>query len=96
MAGSVWTAGMFRHYAPGHPQSCILRNQSELDRLGPMLMERGGLVVSDKEEDIRLAVQHFGQMDTFHMTYDVECRSMFGKKRTRTIYLTFLSGATAK
>ena len=96
MGGSVWTAGMFRHYAPGHPQSCILKNRSELERLGPLLKEHGGLIVSDKEEDIRLAVKHFDRMDTFHMTYDVESRSMFGKKRTRTIYLTFLTGATTK
>ena len=35
MAGNAWTAGMFRQYAPGHPEGCIVGNRSELDRLGP-------------------------------------------------------------
>ena len=96
MAGDAWTAGMFRHYAPGHPQGCILRNQSELNRLGPMLKEHDGLVVSDKEEDILLATELFGPAVTLDTAYDIEYRSLLGKKRKKTIYLAFLNGPAAK
>ena len=96
MAGNAWTAGMFRQYAPGHPQGCIIRNRSELERLGPMLLAHGGAVVSDKEEDILAAMKYSGQTDALQMSYVVEYRSIFGKKRVRTIYLLFLDGAAAK
>lgn len=94
--GGAWTAGMFRHYAPGHPQGCIRKNGSEMERLGPMLRERGGLAVSDKEEDVDAAVELFGSPDTPRATMEVEYRSQFGKKRTKTIHLAFLDGTTAK
>ena len=96
MAGNAWTAGMFRQYAPGHPQGCILRNRSEAERLGPMLKERGGLVVSDKEEDILAAMKYSGRTDAPRMSFVVEYRSLFGKKRVRTIHLAFLDGAAVK
>ena len=95
MAGNAWTAGMFRHYAPGHPQGCILKNRSEVERLGPMLKERGGLVVSDKEEEIQLAMEYFGPY-VLQTTCDVDYRSAFGKKRSKTIHLAFLDGTAAK
>ena len=96
MAGDAWTAGMFRHYAPGHPQGCILRNRSELDRLGPTLQAHGGLIVSDKEEDILLAMELFGESVTLQTSYDIDYRSLFGKKRKKTIHLAFLDGPAAK
>ena len=96
IAGNSWTAGMFRQYAPGHPQGCIIRNRSELERLGPMLKERGGLAVSDKEEDIDHAMELFGSPASPQISYTVEYRSIFGKKRVRNIHLAFLDGAPAK
>ena len=96
MAGDAWTAGMFRHCAPGHPQACILRNRSELNRLGPMLQEHGGLVVSDKEEDIQLAMEYFGSAVTLQTSYDIDYHSLLGKKRKKTIHLAFLNGSAAK
>jgi len=96
IAGNAWTAGMFRHYAPGHPEGCILKNQSELERLGPMLKECGGLAVSDKEEDFLLAVEKFGGPETPRMKKDVEYRSAFGRKRMKTLHLAFLDGQAAK
>jgi len=94
--GGAWTAGMFRHYAPGHPQGCIRKNGSEVERLGPMLKGSGGLAVSDKEEDVDSSVEMFGGPDTPRTTMEVEYRSKFGKKRTKTIHLAFLDGAAAK
>ena len=96
VAGNAWTAGMFRQYAPGHPQGCILKNKSELERLGSMLKERGGLAVSDKEEDILLAMKYLGQPVICQTTYSIECRSLFGKKRVRKIYLAFLDASAPK
>ena len=94
--GNAWTAGMFRQYASGHPQGCIARNQSELDRLGPMLKECGGLAVSDKEEDIDFAADYFGTPDVPRITMEVECRSLLGKKRKRTFNLAILGPPAAK
>ena len=94
--GGAWTSGMFRHYAPGYPHGCIRKNASEVERLGPMLRKRGGLAVSDKEEDVDAAVEMFGSADTPRMTKEVEYRSRFGRKRTKTIYLAILDGAAAK
>ena len=96
MAGNAWTAGMFRQYATGHPQGCILKNRSELNRLGPMLKERGGLAVSDKEEDIDFAADFFGTPDVPRVAIEVEYRSLLGKKRKRTINLAILEPAAAK
>ena len=96
MAGNAWTAGMFRQYAPGHPQACICTNRSELDRLGPMLKERGGLVVLDKEEDIDFALELFGSPASPQISFAIECRSLFGKKRIRNIHLVILDGAPSK
>jgi len=96
MAGNAWTAGMFRHYAPGHPQGCIWKNQSEQDRLGPMLKECGGLAVSDKEEDMAAILELFGAPDTPYTMMQVEYHSIFGRKRTRNFYLAFLDGTAAK
>ena len=96
MAGNAWTAGMFRHYAPGHPQGCIGKNRSELDRLSPMLKECGGLAVSEKEEDMADILELFGIPDTPYTTIPVEYHSIFGRKRTRNFYLAFLDGGAAK
>ena len=96
MAGNVWTAGMFRHYAPGHPQGCIWNNRGEVERLGAMLKERGGLAVADSPEDMADILACFGAPDAPVFTMDVEYRSLFGKKRTRTLNLAVLDGASAK
>lgn len=96
MAGNAWTAGMFRQYAPEHPRGCIIKNRSELERLGPELRERGGLVVSDKEEDVDRALELFGSPDSPRLSRAIECRSLFGKKRVRNIHLAFLNGAPSK
>ena len=96
VAGNAWLAGMFRQYAPGHPEGCIVRNRSELDRLGPMLKERGGLAVADKEKDINSAVEYFGTPGVPCVTMDVEYRSLLGKKRVRTIYLAILDPEAVK
>ena len=96
VAGNAWTAGMFRQYAPGHPQGCIIRNRSELERLGPMLKERGGLAVSDKEEDIDSALELFGSPASPQISYTIEFRSLLGKKRVRSIHLAILEGTPSK
>ena len=97
VAGSEWTAGMFRQYASGHPQGCIIKNRSELERLGPMLKERGGLVASDKDRDILLALEYFGQPDAIRISLDdIEYSSLFGKKKGRKIYLAILDGIPSK
>ena len=96
MAGNAWTAGMFRHYAPGHPQGCIWNNRGETERLGSMLRERGGLAVADSPEDMADILNWCGVPDAPVFTMDVEYRSFFGKKRKRTINLAVLDGAAAK
>ena len=96
MAGNAWTAGMFRHYAPDHPQGCVWNNRGEVDRLGPMLRERGGLAVADSPEDMADILNWYGMPDAAVFTTDVEYRSLFGKKRTRTINLAVLNGTSAK
>ena len=96
MAGNAWTAGMFRHYAPGHPQGCIWNNRGEVERLGPMLKERGGLAVADSPEDMADILDWYGVPDAPVFTMDVEYRSLFGKKRRRTVNLAVLDGAGRK
>jgi 4-amino-4-deoxy-L-arabinose transferase-like glycosyltransferase len=96
MAGNPWTAGMFRHYAPGHPQGCIWNNRGEAERLGPMLKDCGGVAVTDDPEDMTALLKQFGAPDAPRTAVDVEYHSLFGKKRTRTINLAFLDGAPSK
>ena len=96
MTGNAWLAGMFRHYAPGHPQGCVWNNRAETDRLGPMLKERGGLAATEKEVDMDNLLDRFGLPDAPRFTMDVEYRSILGKKRTRTINLAVLDGTAAK
>ena len=96
MVGNVWTAGMFRHYAPGHPQGCIWNNRGEVERLGAMLKERGGLAVADSPEDMADILNWYGAPDAPVFTMDVEYRSLFGKKRKRTVNLAVLDGAGSK
>ena len=94
--GDAWASGLMRHYAPGHPQACIWDNRGELERLGPMLRQRGGLAVSDDPNDIDFAVKHFGTPDSPRMSLEIEYGAPLGKKRTKKINLAFLDGATAK
>jgi len=94
--GDAWAAGMFRQYAPGHPQGCIRKNGSEVERLGPMLRECGGLAVSDDPEDVDFAAEWFGTPDAPRTTMDVEYRSAFGKKRVKKIHQAFLCAPAAK
>ena len=96
MTGSAWLAGMFRHDAPGHPQGCIWNNRGEVDRLGPMLKERGGLAATEKDRDMDALLETFGVPDTPRITMDIEYRSILGKKRTRTIILAILDGEAEK
>ncbi len=96
MIGDAWASGLMRHYAPGHPQGCIWDNRGELERLGPMLRQCGGLAVSDDPNDIDFAVEHFGTPDTPRMSLPIEYSALFGKKRTKTINLAFLSSSAAK
>ena len=96
MTGSAWMAGMFRHYAPGHPQGCIWNNRGEVERLGPMLREKGGLAVTDDSEDMMELLKLYGAPDTPVMSKEVEYKSLFGKKRRRTTCLAILDGAPAK
>ena len=96
MTGNAWMAGMFRHYAPGHPQGCIWNNRGEVERLGAMLKERGGLAVADSPEDMTDILNWYGEPDAPVITMDVEFRSLLGKKRTRTIRLAFLDGTAVK
>lgn len=96
MTGSAWMAGMFRHYAPGHPQGCIWNNCGEVERLGPMLREKGGIAVTDDPEDMTELLTLYGAPDTPVMTKEVEYKSLFGKKRRRTTCLAILDGAPSK
>ena len=96
MTGNAWTAGMFRHYAPGHPQGCIWNNRGELDRLGPMLKENGGLVVADSMDSMSDILKHFGVPDLPVVSMDIEFHAVFGKKRTKTINVAILDGAALK
>lgn len=96
MIGDAWASGLMRHYAPGHPQGCIWNNPSEVERLGPMLRRCGGLAVSDDLDDIDFAVEHFGTPDSPRMSVEIEYSALLGKKRTRTINLAILDGASAK
>ena len=96
MTGSAWMAGMFRQYAPGHPQGCIWNNRGEVERLGPMLKEKGGIAVTDDSEDMNELLTLYGAPDTPVMTKDVEYKSLFGKKRRRTTCLAILKPAAAK
>jgi hypothetical protein len=96
MIGDAWASGLMRHYAPGHPQGCIWDNRGELERLGPMLRQRGGLAVSDDPNDIDFAVEHFGTPDSPRMSLEIEYGAPLGKKRTKTINLAFLDASAAK
>jgi 4-amino-4-deoxy-L-arabinose transferase-like glycosyltransferase len=96
MTGNAWLAGMFRHYAPGHPEGCIWNNRGEVERLGPMLREKGGLAVTDDSEDMIELLKMYGEPDVPVFTTDVEYRSLLGKKRKRTIDLAILDPAAAK
>jgi len=96
MTGNAWMAGMFRHYAPGHPQGCVWNNRAEVDRLGLMLKERGGLAATEKDIDMDALLETFGVPDTPRFTMDIEYRSILGKKRTRTVILAILDGEAAK
>ena len=94
MIGDSWTSGMFRHYAPGHPQGCIKGNPGEIRRLGPMLRELGGIAVSDDPLDIDLALELFGTPDTARTVFPVESRAVFGKKpRVREMIVAILPPA---
>ena len=92
MVGSRWLAGMFRQYAPGHPQGCIWSNRSEMERLGPMLKERGGLAVMENTENLDEFLAWYGTPDATRFTMDVEYRSLFGKKGSKTVIIAFLTG----
>ena len=96
VTGNAWLAGMFRHYAPGHPQGCIWNNGGEVERLGPMLRESGGVALTENPKDMTELLKQFGAPDTPVFTQDVEYRSLFGKKRTRTVNLAVLDGTAAK
>ena len=89
--GDATAAGMFRHYLPGHPQGCIRRNPCEIQRLGPMLREFGGVAVSDDPDDIDFALETFGNPpDTPRTTFEVEYRALFGKTRVRKMIVAIL------
>jgi len=90
MIGDSWTSGMFRHYAPGHPQGCIKGNAGERQRLGPMLREFGGIAVSDDPGDVDFAVEMFGTPDTYRTVFEVESRSVFGKPRVRKMNVAII------
>ena len=94
--GNAWAAGMFRQYAPGHPHGCVRKNTCEVERLGPLLREYGGLAVSEKDYDIDFALEHFGSPDAKRFTLEYEYCSLLGKKRTKKLHLAFLDGGTAK
>ena len=96
MIGDTWTAGLFRQYAPGHPHGCILNNPCEVERLGPLLRERGGLAVSDDPNDVDESVMLFGTPDARRESIEVEYSSLLGKKRTETLHIAFLGGSAAK
>ena len=96
MIGDAWASGLMRHYAPGHPLGCIWDNRGEVERLGPMLRQCGGLAVSDDPNDIDFAVEHFGTPDSPRMSMEIEYSALLGRKRTKTINLAFLSGSAAK
>ena len=96
MTGSAWMSGMFRHYAPGHPQGCIWNNRGEVDRLGAMLRDEGGLAVTDDPEDMIELLKLYGVPDTPVVTKEIEYKSLFGKKRRRTVNLAFLDAKAAK
>ena len=96
MIGDAWASGLMRHYAPGHPQGCIWDNRGEVERLGPMLRQCGGLAVSDDPNDIEFAVTHFGTPDSPRMSLEIEYSALLGKKRTKTIHLAFLDRSPAK
>lgn len=96
MIGDAWASGLFRQYAPGHPHGCILNNACEVERLGPLLRERGGLAVSDDLNDINESVKLFGTPDARRDAIEVEFSSLLGKKRTKTLHMAFLSGSAAK
>ena len=96
MAGSAWMAGMFRHYAPGHPHGCIWNNRGEVERLGSMLKEKGGIAVTDDPEDMIELLKLYGAPGTPVMTKEAEYKSLFGKKRRRTACLAILAPAAAK
>lgn len=90
--GDAWAAGMFRHYLPGHPQGCIRRNPCEVQRLGPMLREFGGVAVSDDPDDIDSAVELSGNPpDTPRTTFEIESRTLFGKHRVRKMIVAILT-----
>lgn len=94
--GNAWAAGMFRQYAPGHPHGCVRKNACEVERLGPLLREHGGLAVSEKLHDIDTAVELFGSPDTKRFTLKYEYSSLLGKKRVETFHLAILDGGTSK
>ncbi len=94
--GNAWCAGLFRHYAPGHPHGCIWNNRGETERLGAMLKECGGLAVTDKPDDLYFILLSLHASKAPQFTMEVEYRSLFGKKRTRTVHLAFLNGMAAK
>ena len=96
MTGGTWTAGMFRHYAPGHPQGCIWNNRGELDRLGPMLKECGGVAVADSTDSMGDILRFFGVPDLPVIPMDIEFHAVFGKKRTKTVYVAVLDGPMLK
>ena len=96
VTGITWTAGMFRHYAPEHPQGCIWNNRGELDRLGPILKEYGGLVIADSTDSMSDILSFFGVPDLHVIPLDIEFHAVFGKKRTKTIYMALLDGAMLK
>ena len=94
--GNAWAAGMFRQYAPGHPHGCVRKNTCEVERLGPLLREYGGLAVSEKKYDINVALEQFGSPDAKQITLEYEYSSPLGKKDRKKLYLAFLDGGTAK
>ena len=96
MTGDVSPAGLFRHYAPGHPQGCVWNNSCEVERLGAMLKERGGLAITEKPEHMDGLLETFGVPDTPRFTMDVEYRSLFGKKRSKTLFFAVLDGTPEK
>lgn len=96
VTGNAWTAGMFRQYAPGHPEGCIWNNRGELERLGPMLKEYGGIAVADSTDSMSDILKHFGVPKLPVISQEIEFHSILGRKRKKTINVAILDGATLK
>ena len=61
-----------------------------------MLRDEGGLAVTDDPEDMIELLKLYGVPDTPVVTKEIEYKSLFGKKRRRTVNLAFLDAKAAK